>query len=305
MTTPRLGVGLDMPWGHEIGWSVNDDGPSDRVHCFLNRYGGAFDYFVFSFQPRGSSAYDASAYLPAYERLIACLPSEMPIALHQTTFNMGALDPYPRHAAAAFTNDLHAALGFAWTVEDLGIWSVGGVPMPYPLPPVLDESSLTTVTASIRDLQAQLDLPLHVEFPGFHDKYAVVYGEMHAYDFFRLAVVESGVDATLDVAHLLTYQWMLGARASADLYADLERLPLDSVTELHLSGCSVVHDRILDLHHGILLEQQLELTARLLQICPRLSYVTYEDPRFDAAGTIIRKSEPGLQALRELVAGAA
>ena len=54
-------------------------------------------------------------------------------------------------------------------------------------------------------------------------------------------------------------------------------LPLSRCLELHLSGCEIRDGALLDLHHGILLDEQIELLDRLIDLCPNLVGVTYED----------------------------
>jgi uncharacterized protein (UPF0276 family) len=104
---------------------------------------------------------------------------------------------------------------------------------------------------------------------------------------------------TLDLGHLLSYQWLRGRRGS-DLYEELERLPLENCFEIHLSGCAIVADRFLDVHHGILLDEQLELLQRIAPLCPNLSAITYEDPKFKN-GALIPRSIPNFQRLEQLV----
>ncbi len=117
-------------------------------------------------------------------------------------------------------------------------------------------------------------------------------------------MIEDGdADATLDVGHLLGWQWSRGVRGEA-LYAALERLPLARCVEIHLSGCSIVGDRLVDAHHGILLDEQLTLLERLLPRCPALEVVTYEDPRFDDEGALIPKSVANYERLKAMVANA-
>ena len=59
----------------------------------------------------------------------------------------------------------------------------------------------------------------------------------------------------------------------------------------------------MDYHHGVLMDEQLELLRRLLPLCPNLKAITYEDPKFDDAGELVPASLAGFQALRTLVAG--
>ena len=147
-----------------------------------------------------------------------------------------------------------------------------------------------------------LAAPLLVEFPGFSEGTSFVMGSLHAYDFFRRVVEDTGSPATLDTGHLLSYQWLRGKRGEA-LFDELERLPLSSRFEIHLSGCEIQGGRFFDYHHGVLLDEQLTLLQRLLPRCPRLQAITYEDPRFDAAGALVPASLPNLARLREITRG--
>ena len=93
-------------------------------------------------------------------------------------------------------------------------------------------------------------------------------------------------------------QWLRGHRGE-QLYGELDRLPVDHCFEIHLSGCQVVGDRFMDYHHGILMDEQLELLDRLAPLCPNLRAITYEDPKFDADGQLLRKAARNYRRLRE------
>ncbi|MFF4086283.1 DUF692 family multinuclear iron-containing protein [Streptomyces nigra] len=295
-----LGAGMDLPWGAPIGFDPDDPGPNERVRNFLARHGGDYAYYAFAFQPRGPVPLHAGHYVEPYRRLMAQLPAGTPVALHQTMLNLGTVEPYDRGPVYDFTNELHRHFDWQWVVEDLGMWSLGGIPMPYPLPPYLVEENVAHVAGTIREAMRELDPVLRVEFPGFTDGVTVVVGDIDAYDFFRRVAELSGADVTLDVGHLISWRWWRGERGTG-LYADLERLPLEQCTELHLSGSAFSRDRFLDLHHGVLLDEQLVLAERLLELCPRLEAVTYEDPNYDRTGTLVPKSLPNLQRLRKAV----
>jgi uncharacterized protein (UPF0276 family) len=150
-------------------------------------------------------------------------------------------------------------------------------------------------------VQRALRAPLVVEFPGFSAGTAVVVGRLHAYDFLRRLADDTGSPVTLDVGHLLSYQWLRGRRGDA-LYDELDRLPLDRCVELHLSGCSIVRDGFVDAHHGVLLDEQFALLDGLLPRCPALRLVTYEDPRITAEGALAEECAPGFARLRATVA---
>jgi uncharacterized protein (UPF0276 family) len=295
-------VGLDLPWGAPIGFGFDPergDVVEDRVVRFLCRHAGDFAHLFVSWQPRSRSRLDPREYFAAYDDLFSRIPPFAPRALHQTAFNLGALEPYDRGLVADFTDALAERYGFAWVNEDLGLWSIRGRPLPYPLPPYLTPSGLRAAVHNVAEVQRRLSIPLLVEFPGFADGTSLTIGKMHAYDFFRCVVEESGSPATLDVGHLLSYQWLRGHRGEA-LFADLDRLPLDHCFEIHLSGCAMVDGRFLDAHHGVLLDEQLDLLLRLAPRCPHLRAVTYEDPRFDDEGTLLPETASSFARLRTL-----
>lgn len=214
---------------------------------------------------------------------------------------MGTPEVYDRRPVTDFTNELHARYGFSWVVEDLGIWSLRGRPLPYPLPPVMTERGLELATENARQTRELLEPPLHVEFPGYTEGGSFILGGLDGFDYFKRLADDADVWVTLDVGHILSYQWLRG-RTGESMYDEIERLPLDRCRELHLSGCQIVGGKFRDLHHGILLDEQLELTRHLLPVCPNLLGVTYEDPVYGEDGVLIEKSRRNYERLRLLVA---
>ena len=294
-----FGIGFDLPWREEgVGFRPATQTPSARLASYLRRE--TYGYLMFSYQPRGCTALDPRSYEPAYDRLVAILPPGTPIALHHTLLNLGAAGEYDRTAIYDFTNALHARFNFAWVNEDIGIWSHKGVPMPYPLPPLLIAENIERTVATLIEAKRCLRPALHLEFPGFSANLTVIVGRADAYDWFRQVVERADIAATLDIGHLLSYRWMLGHRG-ARLYDGLERLPLEHCEEIHLSGCEVTNDQFHDLHHGILMDEQLELLDRLIDRCPNLVGVTYEDPALDGAGHLPAAASPNVDRLRRRV----
>jgi uncharacterized protein (UPF0276 family) len=296
-------VGLDLRWGTEPGflWDpVRGDVVSEGVGAFLDRHAADFGHLFVSWQPRDRGTLDARDYFPGFDDLFARVGAKYPVrALHHSALNLGAIEPYDRTAILEMTNALIARYGFAWVNEDLGLWSIHGKPLPYPLPPYLCEPGLRAAVRNVSEARAALRAPLLIEFPGFSDGTAFVVGRLHAYDFFRVVAEEADAAVTLDTGHLLSYQWLRGRR-DRELLDELDRLPLQRCFEIHLSGCEIAGDRFLDLHHGVLLDAQLHLLERLLALCPNVRAVTYEDPVFDAAGTLAPANVRSLESLRHV-----
>jgi uncharacterized protein (UPF0276 family) len=300
---PGLGVGMDLPWGSPFGLvrdPVHGDGPSPRTRAYLDNAQN-WTHFFASWQPRSRSRLDPRDYFEAFDAVFGLLEPGCVRALHQTGFNLASAGPYDRGAVVDFTNVLIERYGLAWVNEDLGIWSMGGCQMPYPLPPYPTDAGLDTAIANTRFVQGRLAAPLLIEFPGYSEATTILEGPWHAYDFFRELIEQTGSPATLDTGHLLSYQWLQGKRGP-DLYDELDRLPLDACFEIHLSGCQIVGDKFVDAHHGVLLDEQLRLLELLLQRCPNVRAITYEDPRYDKQGALIPRAVPGWERLKQVVA---
>jgi uncharacterized protein (UPF0276 family) len=294
-----LGVGLDLPWAETTGFGGGDV-LAAPVRAYLQKNANDWSHAFFSWQPRDRASPKLADYAPAWDDLFALLPAALPRALHHTALNLGALGSYRRGALLDFTNALIDRYDLRWVNEDVGLWSLAGRPLPYPLPPILDGDGLRRTIANVRECQAALAVPLVLEFPGFSRGVSIVIGDLHAYDFFRVLAEETEAPVTLDVGHLLSWQWWCGRRGAA-LFDELERLPLAHCFEVHLSGCEIVDDRFVDAHHGILLDEQLQLLERLLALCPNLHAVTYEDPRFDERGVLLATNQPSWRRLLETV----
>jgi len=297
-----LGVGLDLPWGAPIGFATDPargDVVTDRVVRFLSAHADDFGYLLASWQPRGRGRLDPREYHAAFDDLFARAPRYRVRALHHTALNLGALERYDRAELIDFTNALVERYDFAWVNEDVGLWSLHGRPLPYPLPPYLTDAGLAACVRNTNEVQRALAAPLVLEFPGFSEGASFCIGRAHAYDYFRRLAEDTGSPVTLDVGHLLSYQWMLGRRGEA-LYAELDRLPLAHAFEIHLSGCTIDRDRFFDHHHGVLLDEQVELLTRLLPLCPNARAVTYEDPKFADDGALIRQARENFSRVRTI-----
>ena len=298
-----LGVGLDLPWGAPIGFERDEeagDRIAPRVVRYLNRHREDFNYLFVSWQPRSRNRLALEDYIDVWDDLFAQVPPWSVRALHQTAMNLGALEPYDTREVIAFTNALIARYNLRWVNEDLGLWSLHGRPLPYPLPPYLTEEGLAAAIRNTATIQEALTVPLLVEFPGFSDGTSFFMGTLHAYDFFRQLVEETCSPVTLDTGHLMSYQWLCGKRGEG-LFGELERLPLEHCFEIHLSGCAIKDDRFMDYHHGILMDEQLELLERLLVRCPNLRAVTYEDPKFSREGVMTKGSVRNVERLKRIV----
>ena len=303
-----LGLGMDLSWSDKAIFSQSDGRGflTERMRAFLSRYAGDFHYHFFSLQPRSFDMLLNSArieeYFAVFDEVIGLLPRRDRVALHHTFLNLGSHErDYPRDLIAELTNQLVRRYDIKWINEDLGVWSLMGKLLPYPLPPILNAEGLRHSIRNVSFYKERLACPLYVEFPGFSEGASFHIGRMNAFEFFRDLIRETDATCVLDTGHILSYQWLLGNRQGRYLDRLEELLPFENCREIHLSGCSVIGDRFVDFHHGILMDEQLVLLDFMLERCPNLQGVTYEDPKFDQEGKLIAKSIVNFEKLKSRV----
>ena len=278
------------------------DRPSPPLQRFAKDTLAKLSHAFVSWQPRSRGVLSLNDYTTAWDPLMAALPSSVTPALHHTALNLAHSKRYDRRDILAFTNALIERYNFAWVNEDLGFWSLNGKALPYPLPPLLTDEGLSVAVDNATECQQTLTAPLLVEFPGFSRDWSLVIGPWDAYDFFREVVVRSNSPCTLDTGHLLSWRWGQGHRRQA-LFEGLERLPLNHCFEIHLSGAQIDDGQFVDAHHGVIMAEQLELLHRLLQRCPNVRAVTFEDPVLTQQGEMNAVSAASWRELHDAVDG--
>jgi uncharacterized protein (UPF0276 family) len=281
---PSLGVGVDLPWETSPGFRRGED--HDHVDValatFLDRHAREFGHFFFAFQPRDRNHLDATVYLSAYDALMEHFAPGCNLAFHHTMLNVCGEARYERRHLLRFTNDLVRRYGIKWVNEDIGIWSLGGKSLPYPLAPMLNKHSLSRAKDVVKEIQDTLLCPFVLEFPGFTDGSSLLIGDMDAFDYFRELATGTDAWVNLDTGHILSYQFLC-ARLNRPV-PTWERLPLDRCFEIHLAGSQVAGNNFRDMHDGRILPEQFELLRFLLKSCPELCAVTFEDPRILPSG---------------------
>lgn len=287
-----LGIGLDLPWSEGIGFtrrSYGPDGLTIKTSRFLERHAHFASALFIAFQPKNRGVLNISDYRDAYDEVFHVFGAGKVLGFHQTMLNLGAPAGYDRSLVFRFTNDVIRRYKLTWVVEDLGLWSVAGKAVPFPLPPFMTADGLADCVRNVRQTQTALDVPFCIEFPGFTEGTNFHIGELDAFQYFRALALRTGSPVTIDIGHILSYQWLRGY-SGARMYEGLENLPLDHCFEFHLSGCRILNGKFRDMHHGILLDEQIDLLCHLLPRTPNLRIVTFEDPRFSDEGVLIKQS---------------
>jgi uncharacterized protein (UPF0276 family) len=280
--------------GLGLGCDLHLESDLNSLKQFARHSGGQFQYAFASLQ---ANSHDLLWKRESQEIMIRRLDDFFSLfphlhgkfALHHTMLNMAAnLEDYPKENIVAFTNRLARLFKFRWVNEDLGIWFLKGKRVPYPFPPFLNHKSLDLCVKNIKWYQDHLEVPLLVEYPGYSEGSSFSIGQLNQLDFFSEVIKKAEAYWTLDTGHVLGSIYS----SSNKLEVEIEKLPLALCREIHLSGSSIVNNEFLDLHHGVLLPEQIELLRSLRYRLPNLWGVCYEDPKFTASGDLIPKALP-------------
>src|SRR4051794_17733706 len=302
-TTVELGVGLDLQWGQDTGLMkdpIRGDFVSDGVVSVLEERAAMATHLAVCWQPRRRTHVEARDYFPAYDDLFERLGDRFATrALHHTALSRRAVEAYRRGELLEVTNALVDRYGFAWVSEDVGLWPIQGKP-PNATGPRLDQEGLWAAIRHARVVRAGLEVSLLIDFPGFATSSGGHDGPIHAYDFFRAVAEEADVAAAFDTAKLLAYQWQRDRRG-ADLFAELERLPVARCFEIHVSPGGAKSGRSFEGPSEALFEAQLALLERLSALCPNVRVIAYDGPLLDADGKVDRETAEGFARLRDAV----
>lgn len=272
---------------------------SQAMYRYFDRYREDFYYSFVAFQPRNRSLLDAEVYFAPFDDYFDAVATPLR-ALHHTILNTGSVGAYDRSDIFEFTNALIERYKFSWVVEDVGIWSIEGKTLPYPLAPILTPDGLDACVRNVNQCQKNLAVPLCIEFPGFSLGSSIVLGNMDMFSYFAELARRTASPVTLDVGHLLGWQWVTG-RWPERILEGFEQLPLENCFEIHLSGCEMRPKGFCDMHHGVLINEQLIALEWLLEHCPNLKCVTYEDPAFERDGNLVTAAVCNYQRLKTML----
>lgn len=255
-----MGCGAGTSSGAHIGLAY---GPG--LAEFLNGCNTAPDYVEVPFEQLRHSP-----------RLIAELQDIAPVYLHCASLSLaGFVEPAADTVSAVA--GMAQAVRTPWIGEHLAFISAAsleGADQPphtltYTICPQLSMEVVDRVAANIALLQPQLPAPLIVENP---PQYFAVPGSTMSMSQFVAAVLDrSEAGLLLDLTHFL----ITALNTGVDPVADLERLPLERVVEVHISGMSCQSGVYWDDHSMLAPPEIFDLLARTLRRA-RPRAVTFE-----------------------------
>ncbi len=152
----------------------------------------------------------------------------------------------------------------------------------YTVSPAYNEAVLERVADNLRRYSARLDVPIILENPPLY--FAAPGSTMGQADFIRELASATGVGLILDLSHLMISAYNMGAEAESEV----DRLPLENVVEVHMSGHSLQSGVMWDDHAVTAPESEFRLLDRVLdRVRPEAVTLEYNWDAFPPA--VVRK----------------
>lgn len=199
-----------------------------------------------------------------------------PVLFHPSYINF--CGSFPNHASWLAATAAHvAAVGSPWFAQDCAycFWEAGpsySTQLGYFIPPLLNEASLASAIARVREVQAAVPVPVAVEPAPM----SFVVGRMPLFTFFGRLARETGCALLLDMGHLVSYEMASGRR----VLDHIGELPADQVIELHIAGGRLRQAAdgpvYVDMHEAPVLEESWRMLEALLPLLPNVKAVCYE-----------------------------
>lgn len=201
---------------------------------------------------------------------------DLPVSVHGVGLSLGSAGGIDEAHLARFAR-LVARIEPALVSEHLA-WSVSGGHywndlLPLPRSP----EALDVVAANIGRVQDRLKRPLLIENPSSYAAFAA--SEMGEGDFLAAIVARTGCRLLLDLNNIFVSARNLGT----DPVADLAKMPLHAVGEIHLAGHARVERPdgpvLIDDHGGPVCDEVLALLALARPLCPAAPLLLEWDSR--------------------------
>lgn len=204
------------------------------------------------------------------------LQDDIPLVLHCASMSIAGFVP-----PAATTLDAIAATAertrTPWIGEHLAFISAESLhdetsptTLTYTVCPQMSEETVTRVAQNLSALRRRFDVPLILEnSPQYFD---VPGSTMNMVDFIREVAARADVDLLLDLSHFA----ITSINTGTDALQELERMPLERVVEMHISGFNLQAGVVWDDHATPAPALLFEMLERVLaRVRPRAITLEY------------------------------
>jgi uncharacterized protein len=140
----------------------------------------------------------------------------------------------------------------------------------YTVSPAMNELSIDCVTENLKTYQGRFSVPLLIENSPLY--FRMPGSSMSQAEFIRRVCNATGVGLLLDIAH-----WYISSRNMGfDPFSELDKLPLERVVEVHISGVDEQTNGVWDNHAKAAPEIVHQLLAQAMKrACPRAITLEY------------------------------
>ncbi len=197
------------------------------------------------------------------------IQSHVEIIVHGVGLSIGSHDGYSIKYLELL-DQLVNSLDIAWHSEHLGYTMVDGEFIGTMLTLPRNESVLDMLVGRIKEIQLRYQMPFLIENVASlipPDK-----GTMDEAEFLNRITEETGCGLLLDVYNLQCDEHNFGL----NIEAFLEKLNLDKVVEIHITGGVKHKGYLLDVHSREIADSTLKLLKETLHHTPNLKTVNYE-----------------------------
>ena len=207
---------------------------------------------------------------------VASLQEEIPIVLHCASLSVAGFVPPDEQTVDAIAGEA-VRTGTPWIGEHLAFISADGLgdeadptSLTYTVCPQLSEETVERVAENLAALRPRFGVPLILEnSPQYFD---VPGSTMNMVDFINAVAARADVGLLLDLTHFV----ITCTNTGVEPVRELERMPLERVVEVHISGLNQQSGIVWDDHATPAPALVFDLLGRLLQrVTPRAVTLEY------------------------------
>lgn len=200
---------------------------------------------------------------------LAAIQETLPVVLHCASMSVAGFIPPSEQAVSALHGEAERTRT-PWIGEHLAFVSADGINeeaerdltptnLTYTIAPQLSEETVSRVADNLTTLRPRFSAPIILE--NSPQYFAIPGSTMNMVDFVREVAMQCDVDLLLDLSHFA----ITSLNTRVDALKELDRLPLERVVEVHLSGYSEQSGVIWDDHAAPASELVFDLLARVME----------------------------------------